>query len=71
MPKFTKVKHFVNYVKHMEAYKKEFLGLPQFKAHENSESMDAWFKGGEKLREKLAGFTKKNKKNQKEAKTSH
>jgi hypothetical protein len=55
----------------MEAYKKEFLGLPQFKAHEPSESMDAWFKGGEKLREKLAGFTKKNKKNQKEAKTSH
>lgn len=64
MPQFTKVKHFVNYVKQMEAYKKEFLGLPQFKAHEASENWDTWIKGGESIRQKLAGFTKKNKKSQ-------
>ena len=52
----------------MEAYKKEFLGLPQFKAHEPAESWDNWFKGGEKLKQKLAGYTKKGKK---ETKKSH
>ena len=62
MPKFKKVKHFVNYVKHVEAYKKEFLGIPQFKAHESAENWDNWFKGGESIKNKLKGFTKKGKK---------
>ena len=59
MPQFKKVKHFVNYVKQTEAYKKEFLGIPQFKAHESVENWDTWIKGGESLKAKLHGFTKK------------
>jgi hypothetical protein len=61
MPKFKKVKHYVNFVKHMEAYKKEFAGLPQFKAHESVENWSSWVKGGDSLKAKLDGFTKKGK----------
>lgn len=64
MPKFTKVKHFVNYIKHMEAYKKEHFLLPQMKAHQADETWDDWIPKGEKIRAKLRSFVKKDGKKQ-------
>lgn len=58
MPKFTKPKHYVNYIKHMEAYKREFHFLPQLKAHNNEENLDDWVPGGEKLKQKLYSYVK-------------
>jgi acyl carrier protein len=62
LPQFTKVKHFVNFIKQMEAYKKEFLTLPQLKAQESEENWDEWIPGGEKLKNKLYGSTTESKK---------
>lgn len=57
LPQFTKVKHFVNYIKQMEAYKKEFVTLPQERAQQAEESWDDWIPYGEKLKSKLYGMT--------------
>lgn len=64
LPQFKKVKHFVNFIKQMEAYKKEFLTLPQLKAHESEESWNEWIPGGEKLRGMLFKKTKEAKTNE-------
>jgi acyl carrier protein len=53
LPQFKKVKHFVNFIKQMEAYKKEFLTLPQLHAQEPEESWDDWIPEGEKLKSLL------------------
>lgn len=58
MPKFSKVKHFINFIKHMEGYKTEHKILPQQKAHESEENWDDWVVNGEKLKAKLYGYTK-------------
>jgi acyl carrier protein len=58
MPKFYKPKHFVNYIKHMEAYKREFHFLPQIRAQKDEENMNEWIPGGETLKQKLYGFVK-------------
>jgi acyl carrier protein len=58
MPKFTKAKHFVNYIKQMEAYKREFHFLPQLNAKKADEDMNEWIPGGEKLKQKLYSFVK-------------
>jgi len=57
LPQFTKVKHFVNYIKQIEEYKKEHIILPQFKAQESEESWDSWIPYGEKLKSKLFNMT--------------
>lgn len=57
LPQFTKVKHFVNYIKQMEAYKKEFILLPQVKSQESEESWNDWIPYGDKLKSKLFGLT--------------
>ncbi len=57
LPQFTKVKHFANYIKQMEAYKKEFVMLPQEKAQSAEESWDEWIPYGDKLKSKLFGMT--------------
>ena len=61
MPQFTKVKHFVNFIKQMEAYKQEFHMMPQEKAHAKEENWDDWIPKGEALRSKLFRYTDKNK----------
>jgi acyl carrier protein len=58
LPQFTKVKHFSNYIKQIEAYKKEFVLLPQERAHQEEETWDNWIPGGEKLKSKLRSYTK-------------
>jgi acyl carrier protein len=58
MPKFTKPKHYVNYIKQMEAYKREFHFLPQLRAKKAEENMDEWIPGGEQLKQKLYSFVK-------------
>jgi acyl carrier protein len=58
MPKFTKPKHLVNYIKHMEAYKREFHFVPQVRAQKDEENMNDWVPGGEKLKQKLYSFVK-------------
>ena len=67
LPQFTKVKHFVNYIKQIEAYKKEHIILPQVRAQEDEENWDSWIPYGEKLKSKLFKMTtnKKEAKNEK------
>ena len=62
LPQFTKVKHFVNYIKQIEAYKKEHVLLPQVKAQQTEESWDNWIPYGEKIKSKLFKMTKEKKK---------
>ena len=57
LPQFTKVKHYANYIKQIEAYKKEHILLPQERARANDESWSDWIPFGEKLRSKLYGMT--------------
>jgi acyl carrier protein len=57
LPQFSKVKHFVNYIKQIEAYKKEHIILPQVKAQEAEENWDSWIPYGEKLKSKLFKMT--------------
>jgi acyl carrier protein len=57
LPQFTKVKHFVNYIKQIEAYKKEHIILPQVRVQESEESWDSWIPYGEKLKSKLFKMT--------------
>jgi acyl carrier protein len=57
LPQFTKVKHFSNYIKQMEAYKKEFVLLPQEQAQKSEESWNDWIPYGDKLRNTLFGMT--------------
>lgn len=59
MPKFSKPKHFVNYIKQMEAYKAEFHMLPQEIAQKDEENWDNYLPFGEKLKSKLFSYTKK------------
>lgn len=61
MPQFKKVKHFVNYIKQMEAYKQEFHMMPQEKAHSKEENWDEWIPKGEALRSKLFKYTEADK----------
>lgn len=58
LPKFTKPKHFVNYIKQMEAYKTQFHMLPQELAKKDEENWDDYLPFGEKVKAKLYGFTK-------------
>lgn len=58
LPQFRKVKHFANYIKQMEAYKKEFVLMPQDRAQEAEENWDNWVPYGEKLKSKLFRMTK-------------
>ena len=53
MPKFTKPKHFVNYIKQMEAYKREFHFIPQLKAKSAEEGLNEWISEGLKLKQML------------------
>lgn len=64
MPQFKKVKHFVNFIKQMEAYKQEFHTMPQEKAHSKEENWDEWIPKGEALRSKLFKYTDKDVKKQ-------
>jgi acyl carrier protein len=57
LPQFTKVKHFVNYIKQIEAYKKEHILLPQVRAQEPEENWNDWIPYGEKLKSKLFKMT--------------
>jgi acyl carrier protein len=57
LPQFTKVKHYVNYIKQIEAYKKEHILLPQERARRSEESWDGWIPFGDKLKAKLFGMT--------------
>jgi acyl carrier protein len=59
LPKFTKPKHFVNYIKQMEAYKAEFHMLPQELAKKDEENWDNYLPFGEKLKAKLYSYTQK------------
>lgn len=59
LPKFSKPKHFVNYIKQMEAYKSEFHMLPQQLAQKDEENWDNYLPFGEKLKSKLYSYTKK------------
>jgi acyl carrier protein len=59
LPKFSKPKHFVNYIKQMEAYKAEFHMLPQEIAQKDEENWDNYLPFGEKLKAKLYSYTKK------------
>jgi acyl carrier protein len=69
LPQFTKVKHFSNYIKQIEAYKKEHVMLPQERAQSTTEeNWDTWIPFGEKLKGKLYGLTKE--KNGKDKKDS-
>jgi len=68
LPQFTKVKHFVNFIKQLEAYKKEHIVLPQVKAQESEESWDSWIPYGEKLKSKLFNMTENKKAEKKEDK---
>jgi acyl carrier protein len=61
MPKFTKPKHLVNYIKHMEAYKREFHFVPQIRAQKDEENLDEWLPGGESLKRKLYSYVKSDK----------
>ena len=58
LPKFSKPKHFVNYIKQMEAYKAEFHMLPQEIAQKDEENWDNYLPFGEKLKAKLYSYTK-------------
>lgn len=58
LPKFTKPKHFVNYIKQMEAYKAQFHMLPQELAKKDEENWDDYLPYGEKVKAKLYGMTK-------------
>jgi acyl carrier protein len=58
MPKLTKVKHFINFIKHMEAYKQEHKVLPQEAATSYEASWEDWLPKGDKLKEKLVKHTK-------------
>jgi acyl carrier protein len=58
LPKFTKPKHFVNYIKQMEAYKAQFHMLPQELAQKDEENWDNYLPFGEKLKAKLFSYTK-------------
>ena len=58
LPKFTKPKHYVNYIKQMEAYKAQFHMLPQELAKKDEENWDDYLPYGEKVKAKLYGFTK-------------
>ena len=60
LPKFSKPKHFVNYIKQMEAYKAEFHMLPQEIAQKDEENWDNYLPFGEKLKAKLYSYTQKN-----------
>lgn len=58
MPKFNKVEHFINFIKHIEAYKREHKILPQQKAVQSEENWDNWLPNGEKIKSKLFKHTK-------------
>ncbi len=58
--KFTKPKHFVNFITHMEAYKTEFHKLPHHGIHADT-SIAAAFPG-------IPGLDKKSKKDTKDSK---
>jgi len=58
LPKFSKPKHYVNYIKQMEAYKTQFHMLPQELAKKDEENWDDYLPFGEKVKAKLYGFTK-------------
>lgn len=62
LPQFTKVKHFVNFIKQMEAYKKEYVFLPQVRAQQADESWDEWIPYGDKIKSKLFKMTTEKKK---------
>ena len=59
MPKIKRVRHLVNFIKHMESYKQQHKILPQDAAQQSEENWDDWLPKGEKLKEKLFGYTKK------------
>jgi len=58
MPKIKKVRHLINFIKHMEAYKQQHKLLPQEQAQLSDENWDDWLPKGEKIKEKLFGYTK-------------
>ena len=62
MTKFSKVSHFINYILHLEAYKREFKVLPQTASQESTENWDDFVPQGEALKNKLYGYTKEGKK---------
>ena len=68
LPQFTKVKHYVNYIKQIEAYKKEHILLPQERAQQEEENWDSWIPFGEKLRSKLFNMTAAKPENSKDKK---
>jgi acyl carrier protein len=70
LPQFTKVKHFANYIKQIEAYKKEHILLPQERAQQSEESWDTWIPFGEKLRSKLFNMTTEKTEAKKEEKSA-
>lgn len=59
MTKIKKVKHIVNFIEHLEAYKKEFKIIPQERATDPDENWDDWMPKGEIIKTKLFGYTKK------------
>jgi len=61
MPRIKSVRHLVNFIKHIEAYKRESVLLPQQKALSDEENWDDWLPKGETIKNKLFSFTKKKK----------
>lgn len=59
MPKISKVKHIIHFIKHIEAYKNEHKILPQEKSQQYEEDWNNWMPFGENIRSKLLGHTKK------------
>lgn len=58
MPKFSKVSHFINFITHMEAYKRENKVLPQVKAVSPEGNWDNYMPMGETIKNKLYDLTK-------------
>ena len=58
MPKLRTPKHFINFIKHTEAYKKEFFDVPQRIAQRDEEDWNTWMPKGEAIKAKLFGYTK-------------
>ena len=59
MTKITSVKHLVNFIEQLEAYKQEFKVLPQERATEPDENWEDWLPKGELIKTKLFRYTKK------------
>ena len=59
MTKINKVKHIVNFIEQLEAYKQEFKTMPQERATDADENWDDWMPKGEIIKTKLFGYTKK------------